>query len=1044
MFRWLLERSLRHRALVLSLAALMTLVGLWTAAHARLDVLPDFAPPQAEVQTEAPGLSADEVERLVTLPVEASLGGLPGLEALRSDSLQGLSAVTAVFADGSDVFRARQLVAEALSEVAPSLPAGVDPPRLSPLTSATMDVLKIGLTSDALSPMDLRTLGEWTLRPRLLMVPGVARVNVFGGETRQIQIRARPELLRAHGVGLEDLLRAARSATAMAGPGFLDTPNQRIVLQASNLGTTADAIGNALVTSRGAGALRLRDVADVVEGAAPRVGDALIDGRPGVLLSLSSAYGANTLEVTRGVERALADLEPLLRHRQVTLKGHLHRPADFIEASLRNLRTILIIAGVLMTLVLLAFLRDPRAAAVSLVAIPLSLLAAVLVLQRLGMSLDTMSLGGVAIAIGEVVDDAIIDVENILRRLRENERREPRIPRAAVVLRASLEIRGSVVFATLAVAMIFLPLLTLSGLQGKFFAPLASSYLLAVGASLGVALTVTPAMTLALFARRPLPSHAPPLQARLREAHRRLLEAVARRPLVAWIPALAAGLAALALLPLLGGEFLPTFQENHLVLQVTAAPGTSFDEMRRIGAGIAERLLSLPGVRSVAQQIGRAEAGEDTWGPNRSEFHVELRPEEDGEATARAIRRALDETPGVQSQVETFLGDRISETLTGETADVVVDVFGESLARLDREAARAAAILAAIPGAADVRWSEPAWGPRVQVRLRPDRLRLLGFAPSEVLDQLRIAFAGGAAGTVMRGEQPLEVVTVLPPTERRSPDDVGGLLITSASGSVVPLRALAEVRVREGRDVIRHAGGRRRQTVTCDVRGRDVASFAAEARGRLSRELELGAGDYLVLGGVAEARAGAVRELWLHAGLGLLGLLLVLSVPAGHWRNLLLLLAGAPFALAGGVLAATLASLVVGHAPTLSLGSLVGLVTVFGITTRNALMLLSHFRHLVEVEGRAWNRETMLAGAADRVVPVAMTAGVAILALFPVALRAHEAGGEIDGPMAIVILGGVALAALANLLILPGLALRFGRIPAPGASAWPPEGQSLG
>ena len=1031
MFRWLLERSLRHRAVVLALAGLTAFYGLWTAAHARLDVLPDFAPAQAEVQTEAPGLSADEVERLVTLPVEASLGGVPGLEALRSESIQGLSAVTAVFSDGTDLFRARQLVAEALSEVGPALPAGVQPPRLSPLTSATMDVLTIGLTSEALSPMDLRTLAESTLRPRLLMVPGVARVNVFGGETRQIQVRARPALLRAHGVALSDLLRAARSATATARPGFIDTPNQRIVLEASNLGSSPAEIGEALVASRGAGALRLRDVAEVVEGAAPRVGDALIDGHPGVLLSLSSAWGANTVEVTRGLERALADLEPVLRHQEVTLHRRLHRPADFVDAALRNLRTTLALSSVLVALVLLAFLRDPRAAAVSLAAIPLSLLAAVIVLQHLGSSLNTMSLGGLAIAIGEVVDDAIIDVENILRRLRENERQTPRASRLAVVLRASLEIRGSVVFASLAVATIFLPLLQLSDLQGKFFAPLASSYLLAVAASLGVALTVTPALTLALFARRDLPEHAPSLQERLRAGHRRLLERIERRPLLAWIPALALAAAALGLLPFLGGEFLPTFQENHLVLHVVAAPGTSLDEMRRIGQEISAQLLALPGVRSVAQQIGRAEAGEDTWGPNQSEFQVELRPGEDGDVTAAEIRHVLDATTGVQAEVETFLGDRISETLTGETAQVVVDVFGEDLDRLDREAARAAKILASISGAADVRWSEPAWGPRVAVGLRPERLRLLGFDPAEVLDQLRIAFAGASAGTVMRGEEPVQVVATLPPAERRSPADVGALLVTSASGNVAPLDALARVSVREGRDVIRHAGGIRRQTVTCNVRGRDVASFAAEARERLSRRLELPGGDYFVLGGAAEARTRAVRDLWLHAGLGLLGILLVLSVPAGHWRNLLLLLAGAPFALAGGLLAAALASWAGGGAPSLSLGSLVGLVTVFGITTRNALMLLSHYRHLVEEEGRPWDRETMLAGAADRVVPVAMTAGVAILALLPLAFRSHEAGGEIDGPMAIVILGGIAVAALSNLAILPWLSLRYGRIPAP-------------
>jgi CzcA family heavy metal efflux pump len=843
---------------------------------------------------------------------------------------------------------------------------------------------------------------------------------------REIQLQPRLAELNAHGVSLSELLAAASAATASPGAGYIDTPNQRIVIEAAGVGASTEAIGQTLIRQTASAPLRIADVARVSEAPALAFGDALIDGEPGVLLTISSSYGTNTMDVTARLEAALAELAPLFASERVTLSKPLHRPANFVDRSLANLRETLIVSSALVIAVLVALLRNRRAIAVSLAAIPLSLISAVIVLVHLGVTLNTMSLGGLAIAIGEVVDDAIIDVENILRRLRENA--EAATPRTThdVVLGASLEIRGAVTFATFAVVLVFIPLLGLGGLPGKFFGPLALSYLAAVVASLLTALLVTPALTLAFFDGRELPRETPGVQIRLRSHYRRLLLEVRAHPALIALPFGAIVLAAAFIAPQLGGEFLPDFKEGHLVLQVGMAPGTSLREARRVGATLAAQLKAIPGVDTFEQQMGRAELGEDTWGTELSEFHVELTQDADADATAMAVREMLDRTPGIVFEVVTFVGDRISETISGETSEFVVNVFAEDLDLLDRKAAEIAAVLRRVPGAVDVQGGTSSRGPHLAIRLRPERAALLGFRPDEILDQLRIAFAGARAGQVHRGVQAIDVVLLPDPAERERPDQVASLPVRNAAGAVVPLSALAEIRGIQGRDSISHEGARRRQTVTCNVAGRDVTSFAAETRARIEREVALPNGAFFSIGGTSEARASAVSDLAGQAALGLLGVAGLLAFAAGHWRNLLLLLGGAPFAWAGGLLAAVAISALAGHEASLTLGSLVGFVTLFGVTLRNSIMIVSHYRRLVEVEGRDWNQETALDGATDRVVPVLMTAAVTALALLPVAMRWREAGGELDGPMAIVILGGLATSTAANLVALPWLALRFG------------------
>jgi len=1029
MLQTLVKFSLRFRGIVLALAALVLLYGFFVAFHAKLDVFPNFVPPQVTVQTEAPGLSADQVETLVTRPVETALNGLGNLESLRSESIQGLSVITVMFKEGTAILPARQLAAEKLAELSGVLPTGVKAPKMSPLVSATMDLLKIGLVSDTRSPMELRTFADWTLKPRLLAVPGVAKCSVFGGDVRQWQVQVHPDLLRAHDLALTDVLNAARLASGVRGAGFVESEVQRVVIQTEGQSLTAEQLANIIVTTttNNGVPVRLKEVATVREGAEAKFGDTLIMGWPGVLLTMSSQYEANTMEVTTALEAALAELRPVFEREGIKVYPRLHRPASFIETSIANLSHSLLFGGALVTIVLFLFLGHFRTAIISLTAIPLSLLAAIIVLDRLGVSLNTITLGGLAIALGEVVDDAIIDVENILRRLRENESLAQPRPVVNVILDASLEVRSAVVYATFIVVLVFVPVLTLTGLQGSFFAPLAMSYIFAILASLVVALTVTPAMTCFFFrqgAGRETPPH---LQSWLQQGYERALTVVSGRPKLLIGAVVILCVVALSRLPFLGGEFLPEFREGHFVLQVSAAPGTSLPEMLRIGGQISEKLLKNPHIETVEQQVGRAEQGEDPWGTHRGEFHVELKklPSEVEKKVGDEIRAVLASVPGIQFEVMTFLGDRIGESISGETAPVVVDIFGDDLDALDATARQVANALTSVSSAAEVQVKSQPGAPQLSVRLNNERVMELGFRPVEVLDAIQTAYQGSIVAQVYEGNRFADVVVILDAEDRRDAAMVEGLLLRNASGLTVPLRQLANIERTGGRFSILHDGARRRQTVTCHPAGRDVSSFVTEAKRVITAKVSLPRGVYLEYGGAAEAQRTAVRQLFLHSAIAGIGILMLLYVVIGNWRNLILVLANLPFALVGGVLAVYLTG-VFGESG-LTMGSLVGFVTLFGITNRNGIMLLSHYEHLVRQEGMTWNLATATRGASERLVPILMTALVTALGLLPLALGSGEAGREIEGPMAIVILSGLVTSTALNLLILPTLALRYGR-----------------
>lgn len=1015
--------AIRLRGVVISLACLLAGYGVYTLYQSRLDVFPEFAPPMAIVQTEAPGLSGEQVEVLITQQIENALGGTLGLETMRSKSLQGLSVVSLTFRADMDVYRGRQLASERLGAVAAKLPRGVKPPALLPLSSSTSVAMVIGLSSGVRSSMALYQLAQWTLRPQLLGLPGVADVVVFGGDVPQFQIQVDPQKLMRSGLSLQEVLSAARRATGVRGAGFLENANQRIVIHTEGQIQTAAQLAQVVVSYKNGVGIHLGDIAAVALAPAPAVGAAAIGGKPGVMLIVEAQYRADTLSVTESVEQALAGLKPLLAREQVTLHPDIFRPANFIVAAIGHLRTALLLGSVLVVAVLFLFLLNVRTAFISATAIPLSLLTAVIVLRYFDVSLNTMTLGGLAIALGEVVDDAIVDVENIFRRLRENQTLTNPLPAARVVLQASLEVRSAVVYATFIVVLVFLPVLSLSGVAGKLFAPLGIAYILAILASLTVALTVTPALAYALLTRKALRAEEPRLLQGFKARYGRLLARVEHRSRL--IIAVIAGLciAALATLPFLGGSFIPEMREGHYIVHMAAVPGTSLTESMRIGREITRALSEIPGVRLVAQRAGRAAEVVDPVGVNTSEFEVDLKPVS-GSEQARIladIQRTLAAFPGLTTSVNTFLTERIDETISGYTAPVSVNVFGNDLDILDAKAQEIAQVLNRIPGAIGVGVQSPPGTPQLVIRLRQDQLTRFGFEPVDVLEAIQAAYQGADVAQVYVGNRVYDVAVSLSPAHRQNPADVGLLPLRNPQGVMVPLKQLADIVQTIGRYQIQHTGGQRLQTVTSSVRGRAVSDFVAEAQTRIRRDVAFPNGTYAVFAGEAQARARSQHDLLVNAALAGIGIVLLLFMALRSTRALLLVLVNLPFALVGGVMTVLLTG------GNLTLGSLIGFVTLFGITLRNSIMLVSHYQHLVDREGVVWGPQAAQRGASERMVPILMTALVTGLGLLPLALYSGAPGNEIEGPMAVVILGGLITSTLLNLLVLPTLALRFGR-----------------
>jgi CzcA family heavy metal efflux pump len=1037
MMAWLVRTSLELRFAVMAFAAVLMVVGVRVASQIPLDVFPEFAPPLVEIQTEAQGLSTDEVESFITVPLEAALTATPWLKTLRSKSVQGLSSVVLLFEEGTDLMRARQLVSERVAVEAPRLPSlARTPVILSPLSSLSR-VLKIGISSTKLSQIDLTELARWTIRPKLMSVPGVANVAIWGQRDRQFQVLVDPDRLRARGVTLDAVVRAAGDAAALASGGFLESPTQRLAVRQSPFIREPDDLARTLVEFRSSGPprtdlanpnvafspaagvpVRLGDIARIEVSHPPPIGDGLVNDKTGLLLIVEKQPWGNTLEVTRRVEKALDVFRPQLA--DVHIDATIFRPATFIERSISNLGKAMAIGCVLVVLVLMLFLADWRTALISVTAIPLSVSTAVTILYLRGGTLDTMVLAGLVIALGEVVDDAIIDVENIARRLRlERDSANPSSP-LRIVLEASLEVRSAVVFASGVVVLVFLPVFFLDGLAGSFFRPLAHAYVLAIGASLLVALTVTPAMSLLLLsseAERPEPWLSRVSKAR----YGTLLQGMIFRPRLA-VLILVVCFAGSGLLVLrLGEEFLPRFKETDFLMHWLTKPGTSLAESTRISAIAASNLLKVPGVRNLGAHIGRAEVADEVVGPNFTELWISIDPSLDYDKTVSNIQHVVDEYPGLVRDLLTYLTERIKEVLTGASAALVVRTFGPDLGELRARAQEIKGALQTVRGLKDLKVESQVLVPQVDVRIKPDAAARYGLTPGQVRRAVSTLVRGTKAGEIYQDQKIYEVTVWGEPHLRTDVSALRRLPIDNGLGTWVPLSAVADVAIVAAPNEIKREKGSRRIDVTCNVLpGYDLGAIAREVS-TAARTVKLGREYHAELLGEYEARQRSQRRLFELAGLAVLGIVLLLQIDLESLRLVGLVLVSLPFSLVGGVVGAFLAG------GTLSLGSLVGFVTVLGIAGRNGIMLISHYRHLEEVEGEPFGEHLVIRGAQERLVPILMTAACAGLGLVPLLISGPVPGHEIEYPMAWVILGGLISSTALNVILMPALYFAVGR-----------------
>jgi len=982
----LVRFSIRFSGVIIGIASLMVMYGIYSLTRSNLDVFPEFSPTQLIIQTEAPGLSTDLVESLVSQPIENSISGTVGVELMRSQSIPGLSVVTVIFKEGTDVYRNRQVVAEHLATLANRLPDGITP-NITPLTSAASTVMGIGITSDSKSLMELRSMVDWTLRPHLMAVQGVADVNVFGGDVKQYQVQINPDKLVLYGLTMQEVMNAASKATGVRGAGFIENNNQRIVINTEGQAHTPTELAQTTLIHRNGQTVRLGDIGQVVEGAAPSISASAINGKSGIYLSVQGQLGANTHGVTQALEKAIQQIKPSLEADHIKLHEGLFRPANFIETAIQGVRTDILIGSVLVITVLFLFLFNARTAFISATAIPLSLLTAIVVMSYFNIGLNIMVLGGLAIALGEVVDDAIIDTENIFRRLRENLSLPSPQPIYKVVFNASMEVRSSVVYATIIVALVFMPLLTLTGVAGKLFAPLGIAYISAILASLLIALTLTPALCYLLLGKAKLSAEDSPLISYIKKRYVKLLHIVEQHyKMTIAITLVLIGLG-LGVLPLFKSQFIPALHEGHFIMHMTLVPGTSEQESLRVGKKVAASLSQIKGVKSIAQWVGRAPNAADTFGTHYSEFEIEIGTlsGEEQNRILQEIREHLsgidDEsidtdsdgpTPpgfvGVNFAINTFLTERIEETISGYAASQVINIYGHDLDALDRDAQTVAGIVAGIPGASDVLVQSPPGTPQIAIRLRQEKLLQWGLQPTDVLDTIRASYESVPVAQVYQGSRVVGVSVLLDSDSRNNISQINKLPIINTEGKLIKLGDIADITQENARSKILHSGAKRIQTVTANVNGRDIESFTNEVKIKLEKEAHLSPGNYLAFTGEAEAQSKSSEDLVVHSLLATVGIFLMLYIAFGRLRNLLLTFANLPFALIGGVFAVMLTG------GWISLGSLVGFVTLFGITLRNSIMLVSHYQHLIDEEGMIWGLETAIIGATERLPSILMTA----------------------------------------------------------------------
>src|SRR3954447_17934643 len=1070
--------SLRLRYLVAALGALVVALGVLVLPDSRLDVFPELAPPPVIIQTACLGLSTQDVEELVTVPLEQALNGVEGLDVLRSKSAPQLSNIELIFDSDADLLRARQLVQERMTAVSATLPTWAAPPVMLAPVSATGRAIKIGMTAENHSLIEMSMTAYWAIRARLLQVPGVANVTMWGERLQMMQVQVLPDAMQQRGVSLDQVMQATGEAvdsglllfdngSIIGTGGMVETPNQRMsVRHVLPIVTPADlaevpvdpdpaasegtAIGATAAPGQPAGAdssaagdqtgqgdqaeprapprppVRLGDVARIVEDHQPLIGDAVINDTPGLMLIVEKLPWADTVEMTRGVEDVIRSLEPGLPG--VEFDTTIFQQAKFIDTAIDNLAEAIALGFLLVVIILALFLFEWRVALVSLLTIPLSITATLLVLHWRGETINTMTLAGLVIALGALVDDAIIDVANIVRRLRQHRRAGSGVPTARVILDASLEVRSPIVFATLIIVAAALPVFLLEGLTGAFFGPLALSYTMAIVASLVVALTITPALTLILLRKAPIERHESPVVRWLQGRYTALLSRVVRRPRWTYAGTAAVLVLGIVLAPLLGQSLLPHFKERDFLMHWVAQPGTSAAEMQRISAAASEDLRAIPGVRNFGAHIGQAFLGDEVYGVNFGENWISVDESVDYDETLAAIDEVIAHYPGLFRDRKTYLDERVKEVVAGGSEPVVVRLFGPDLDVLREQAAEIEGILGDIDGAANEHVDISADVPQLAVEVDMERAGPFGLKPGDVRRAAATMVAGEEVGDIFRGGRAYDVVVWSVPEARNSVHAIENMVIDTPTGQRVRLADVAAVTVTASPNSVERENGSRHLDVLADVEGRDLGSVG-QAVSDLLADKELPRGYHAELLGEFSERESATQRLLITGLIALALIVLLLQASLGGWRPTALVLITLPMALVGGVLAAWATGGIV------SIGSLVGFFTVFGIAARNGILLINHAQHLEREEGETFGLELVLRAARERLAPILMTSLATGLALVPLVILGERPGQEIEHPLAVVILGGLFTSTLVSLFVVPALYLRFGVPPAGCAAA---------
>ena len=1016
----LIAWSLRNRVIVLAAAAVMLAAGAWIAYRMPVDVFPDLTAPTVTVLTEAHGMAPEEVEALVSFPIETAVNGATGVRRVRSSTAQGISVVWVEFDWGMEIFRARQIVTEKLQVVAAALPTGVSPPVLAPVSSVMGEIMMIGLTGTP-TPQELRTVADWTIRRRLLAVPGVAQVIPIGGEVKQYQVIADPARMLATGVTLEEVVRAASGSNQNASGGVYMDKGQEYVIRGIGHVQRAEDIATTVVAVRGSVPVLLGQVADVRVGAAPKYGDGSVNAKPGVVLALQKQPGANTLELTRRIGRELGEIQQTLPP-GMKIESALFRQADFISVAIDNVISALLDGAIFVVVILFLFLWNVRTTAISIVAIPLSLVVGIFAMKLLNITINTMTLGGMAIAIGALVDDAIIDVENVFRRLKENHHLPPdeRRPALSVVYGASREIRASIVNATLIIMVVFLPLFFLGGVEGRLLQPLGFAYVVSILASLLVAVTVTPVLCSYLLpnARVVQTEHESRLVQWLKAGYARVLERVIEHPTRVLAGAAVTLALALAVVPFLGSAFLPEFNEGALTVSVVTVPGTSLDESNAIGRRVEEILLANPAVKNTDRRQGRAELDEHAQGVNAAEIDVTLEEEAEKEELFEQLRREFSAIPGTSITIGQPIGHRIDHMLSGTRANIAVKIFGPDLYELRQIGAQVRDAMQSVAGVADLQLEQQMDVPQLRIQADRGALARYGMTVGQLAEAIDVAFNGEVVSQVLEEGRSVDLVVRFPEAVRSNAQAISGVMFDTPTGQRVPLAQLARVVTDRGPNTVSRENVQRKIVVQANVAGRDLGSTVADIRAAIGTRVMLPPGYHVEYGGQFEAQEESTRTLAALSVISIAAIFLILYAEFRSARTATLVMANLPLALIGGVIAVALTGRVV------SIASLVGFVTLFGIATRNGILLVAHYRQLL-AEGILF-REAIVRGSLERLSPILMTALTAGLALIPLALGGGEPGNELQTPMAIVILGGLLSATALNMLVLPALYWMFG------------------